>query len=80
MGLAVFYDPCFNCEHKETKKMCNMCILTYLRNVYKEDFVKPESVNKTLEELTGKYDIEKLNNYIDDTFERISKKLEEKYE
>ena len=77
MGLAVFYDPCFKCEHKETKRMCNMCILTYLRNVYKDDFVQPERVDKTLEELTGKYDIKELDKYVDDTFKRLSQKLEE---
>ena len=43
MGLAVFYDPCSKCEHKDTKRMCNMCILTYLRNCYKNDFVEEET-------------------------------------
>ena len=43
MGLAIFYDPCSHCEHKDTKKMCNMCILTYLRNNHKNDFVGEES-------------------------------------
>lgn len=32
MSYAIFYDPCYRCEHKDTKKMCNMCELTYYRN------------------------------------------------
>ena len=32
MGLAIFYDPCLHCEHKNTKKMCSMCLFAYLRN------------------------------------------------
>ena len=42
MGLAIFYDPCSRCEHKDTKKMCNMCVLTYLRNSHKNNFVEEE--------------------------------------
>ena len=47
MGLSVFYDPCSSCEHKDTKSLCNLCILTYLRNCYKNDFVEEEKDEQT---------------------------------
>lgn len=42
MGLAIFYDPCSHCEHKDTKKMCNMCLFAYLRNTATVKTFDPE--------------------------------------
>ena len=73
MGLAVFYDPCSHCEHKDTKKMCNMCVLSYLRTCYQNEFVQQDNSSE-IEKYWNKR-IEEINEHVEKTFDGIKDKL-----
>lgn len=80
MSYAIVYDPCFKCEHKDTKKMCTMCELTYYRNQH----VSKEATNEQTPKLSDCFDWKdtqkELEEYIDKKFEEIKTTLEELYE
>lgn len=78
MSYAIFYDPCSRCEHHVTKKMCNMCLLTYLKNTHPS--VKPiiNEVSKELNpNLYKSMNREKMNDYIDEVFDTVRTNLED---
>ena len=76
MGLAVFYDPCFKCEHKDTKNICNMCELTYYRNQH----VSKEMNHKLYTSFDYKHTHKELEGYVDKKFQDVKTKLEEQNE
>lgn len=78
MPLAIFYDPCSRCEHRDTKKMCNMCLLTYLKNMHPAvEAVTPRSPKELNTDLYKSMNWEKMNDFVDEVFDNIRVKLEE---
>lgn len=78
MSYAIFYDPCSRCEHKDTKKMCNMCLLTYFKNMHPSvKSLTTESPKELNPNLYKSMNWEKMNDYVDEIFDNIRIKLED---